>query len=620
MSKNIVIALLFNFGLLIWGCTSNNKSAESNSEDHPNFIEFKNAEHALPDWPKENTLVFQVLSDPVNLHPANIKNLSAFTIQKLLQGYLLMVDLKNVSLIPGIVKSMPVVSQDQLQYTYELLDEAKWDDGSPVTADDVIFTMKAHKCKLTDDAQVKSSVENLKSIIADPSNPKKFTMVMKRVYINNEAFLTDIAILSSKYFDPGNVLSNYQFEQFDDPSFKADSVKELVDWSVEFNDGKYGNDPAHFYGMGPYKVTAWDRESAVTLERKENHWTQNLKTGNIYMNSYPQKIIVKVEKDETGLALDLKSQAIDASASLPSKVLIDLQKDSTFNRNYNSSFIQSYSSNFIVLNMQPDGISHKKIFDDLKVRRAFAMLTPVDQIINVIVFGKGIRWPSIVSPLMPEFNSDLKLIPVDIEGAKKLLNEAGWKDADGDGILDKEIDGVKTPLQVEFTFGLQGNLSANLVNMVAESVAKAGVKIIPKGVEIGVLQQNLNQHNFDMAIAGWTGGAYQKDYAQLWSTHSWANNGSNFSGFGDATSDALIDSMRYTLKDSLRNQMSKRFQKIVYDQQPYVFLYSTYRKIAIHKRWENQIATAETPSVIVNNLKLLTSTGSTSMLLNEVSK
>ncbi|MCY7409481.1 MAG: ABC transporter substrate-binding protein, partial [Chitinophagales bacterium] len=438
--------------------------------------------------------------------------------------------------------------------------------------------------------------------------------------INNEAFLTDISILSSKYFDPQNVMSRYAIEQFDDPAFNADSIKELEDWSVEFNDGKYGNDPAHFYGMGPYKVTAWDRESAVTLERKENHWTQNLKTGNIYMNSYPQKIIVKVERDETGLALDFKSQAIDASASLPSKVLIELQKDSSFNLNYNSSFIQSYSANFIVLNMRPDGILHKKIFDDLRVRRAFAMLTPVDQIINVIVFGKGVRWPSVVSPLMPEFNSNLKLIPLDIESAKKLLNEAGWNDSDEDGILDKEIDGVKTPLQVEFTFGLQGNLSVNLVNMVVESAAKAGVKIIPKGVEIGVLQQNLNQHNFDMAIAGWTGGAFQKDYSQLWSSQAWASKGNNFGGFGDAASDVLIDSMRYTLNDSLRHQMSKRFQKIVYDQQPYVFLYSTYRKIALHKRWGNQIATAETPSVVVNNLKLLTATGSTSLLLNDVSK
>jgi peptide/nickel transport system substrate-binding protein len=620
MIRNIFWFAILISGIGFIGCGGSQQKSDVQNGNHPTFIEFPDAKKMLPGWSKENTLIFQVSSDPVNLHPANVVNLTAFTIQKMLQGYLVMVDLKNVSIVPGIIKAMPLVSDDQLEYTYELLDEVTWDDGTPVTAEDVIFTMKAHKCKLTNDPQVKPSIQNLKSVKADPANPKKFVIEMMDLYIQNKSFLSDIPILSRKFFDPENVWDQYTFDQLNDPAFKADTIDALNKWSIEFNDGKYGNDPANFFGIGPYKITAWDRESTVTLEKKKNHWTENLRSGYIGLNSFPEKIIVKIEKDETALLLDFKSQAIDVSAALPTKVLIDLQQDSIFNRNYNSAFVQSYSANFIVMNMKPDGVSHKKIFDDLKVRRALAMLTPVDQIIEVLVMGKGIRWPSIVSPLMPEFNSDLKLVQLDVEGAKKLLNEAGWNDVDGDGTLEKVVDGENIPLQVEFTFGVQGNLSANLVNMIVESAAKAGVKIIPKGVEIGVLQQNLSQHNFDMAIAGWTGGAFIKDYTQLWSTQSWSSNGSNFSGFGDASSDALLDSMKHTMNDSVRNQMSKRFQKVIYDQQPYIFMYSTYRKVAMHKRWGNQIATAESPSLIINNFKLISATGSTSMLLTNGEK
>jgi peptide/nickel transport system substrate-binding protein len=110
----------------------------------------------------------------------------------------------------------------------------------------------------------------------------------------------------------------------------------------------------------------------------------------------------------------------------------------------------------------------------------------------------------------------------------------------------------------------------------------------------------------------------QQDFTQLWHTHSWlSSTGTNYGGFGDATTDALIDSIKYTLNDSLRYSMSKRLQKIIYDDQPYVFMYSTNRKIIIHKRWGNQIMSAEFPCVIPGNLKLLGAPTSTAMLLSE---
>jgi hypothetical protein len=53
---------------------------------------------------------------------------------------------------------------------------------------------------------------------------------------------------------------------------------------------------------------------------------------------------------------------------------------------------------------------------------------------------------------------------------------------------------------------------------------------------------------------------------------------------------------------------------MVYDAQPYIFLYSTYRKVVIHKRWGNQIMTAEMPNMIINNLKLLAPASNTALL------
>lgn len=616
--KNIFgYALTVYAFLIVASCASDNSgNNEAATQQHLASLAFDDAKNFLPDWSKQNSLVVLITSDPVNLHPCGSTSLNATTIQNLAQEFLLMVDQQKPQLVPVLAKSLPGISQDGLQYTYELLDEAQWDDGSPITADDVIFTLKANKCPLTNNPFMKSYVENLKTIVADSSNPKKFTMVMKSPYVSNMSFVTGIPIISRKFFDPENILLHYTFDQFNDSSFKADAHDDLNKWSVEFNDGKYGNDPKHFFGAGPYKVVSWDHGSTVILQRKANHWTHHLKSQNIYLSSYPDQIIFKLVKDENAQILEFKSQTVDASNILSNKVLVELQKDSNFNRNYNSAFMESYSMNFIALNTRPDGVNHKKFFDDLNVRKAFAMLAPVDRIISVVALGKGIRWPSMISPLKTEFNKDLALVPFDEEGAKKLMDKAGWKDTDADGIRDKMIDGEKIPLQVEFSYANQGNITKDIANMIIEAANKAGVKIIPKPMEIAMLTQNGANHDFDMLMAGWSTSALQEDYTQLWHTGSWANKGSNYSGFGNAASDLLIDSIKHTLNDSLRHEMSRRFQKMVYDEQPYIFLYATYRKEAIHKRWGNQIMTSEAPNLILNNLRLLAPEGSAALITN----
>ena len=97
--------------------------------------------------------------------------------------------------------------------------------------------------------------------------------------------------------------------------------------------------------------------------------------------------------------------------------------------------------------MKPDGIKNKPFFVDQKVRRAMAYLTPVDEIIEVMVHGKASRQAAQISHLKSSYNDTLKLIPLDIEKAKE-LTEAGWVDSDGDNIRDKVINGEKLNLSL----------------------------------------------------------------------------------------------------------------------------------------------------------------------------
>lgn len=580
-----------------------NTNSQNISANQVKYIKIEDAKEFLPSWSKENVLIYHDIGEPDDMHPTNGTSAARTEIFGYTQVYLVGVDYQNLTTRPIAVKAMPAISADGKEYTYELRSDITFDDGKPLSLEDVIFTFKANKCPLTNNPHAKPYLDNLLDIRTDAQKPNVFTIVMKDKYIQNINFLADYPIMQRSFFDKDNILSKYTFAQFNDKNFKADAQTDLNKWATEFNNAKYSRDPQFLVGAGAYKIEKWDAGQSMTLVKKQNHWSKN--STNMYEAAYPEKIIFKINKDQNSQMLEFKAQTLDASTFLSTKTLLELQNDATFNTNYNSRFTDTYNYGYMAMNMKPDGVKHKKLFTDKKVRRAIAMLTPLDNINKVINKGKNKRMVGPVSPLKPEYNTDLTLIPFDIEGAKKLLDEAGWKDTDGDNIRDKMIDGEK----VKFEFNLNYMTTTvdwkDIATMTAEQMYKAGIKANPNPLDFAVLYDNAKNHDYDMMIAAWAGNFAAEDFTQIWHTASWASKGSNYTGFGNAQSDALIDSIKYTIEDEKRIPMVKRLQAMIYDEQPYIFMFAALRRNVIHKRFGNQEMYFERPGVWLSNLKLL---------------
>ncbi|MBC8047193.1 MAG: hypothetical protein H7Y00_10385 [Fimbriimonadaceae bacterium] len=602
--------------LFLFSCKSNSTSIKSDNEkvsESVRFIYIPDATEILPSWSKENVIVNHVVGEADHLHPFNSVNAAKTWVHQYIHCFILKNDIINLALIPDLAVSLPDTSEDMLRYTYTLRNDATWDDGSPITVEDVIFSYKAIKSPLTNNPNYKSYIEQLRTIETDPNDPQKFTMVMKNVYIQNVIFTADNPVIQRKFYDQNNVLANYTFDQLDNPEFSKNAGKDIIEWSNDFNTiAKYGNDPAYIKGAGPYQITKWNRGQSLILEKKKNHWMEKLKDPTPYQTAYPEKIIFKINGDDNSTMLELRSEDIDVSTWITAPTLLELQKDPAFNANYNSRFTDMYSYNYLAMNMKPDGIKHKKIFTDQKVRSAMAYLSPCDEIIEVVAMGKGVRQASMLSSLKPEYNSDLPIINYDVEAAKKLLDEAGWVDTDGDNIRDKVIDGEKIQLSFNLGYMTTQKIVADIAKLISEGMYKAGVQANLKPYDSNLLYEETRQHNFDMTFGTWAGSFLPEDFAQLWHTSNWANYGSNFSGFGNAESDALIDSLNATLDIAKRKEMVKRLQKIIYDEQPYVFLYQGMKRNVIHKRFGNQYMTFERPNVVLNYYKLLSIYGSAS--------
>lgn len=590
----------------LFACHSTPKKNPANAtvykgQDGKKYLELADAQVFDKSWSHSQTLFVQMAAEPDNMHPCNSNSEMRSIINNFIHKYLMTLDMEQCGVMPDLASKMPEVNASHTEYIYTLRSDAKWDDGSAISVEDVIFSYKTYCCPLTQNPHQKPYLNNIKRVEKVEGRTGAVRFVMERAYVQNLEMTIDYPIIQEKLFDPTYVLRKESFEAFKDKSFKANT--NLEQWAAFFNDPKTGHELQWISGAGPYKFIAWNPGENIILVKKKNYWAAN--STQIWDQQGPDTIYFKSIKDPNSLMLALKNQEIDASTFLSAKPLLSLQEDSAFNANYNSCFVSNFNFSYIAINCKPDGTKHGPLFTDKRVRRALAYLTPVDDIIKVVYKNKCGRTASMVSPLKAEYNKDLALIPVDIEKAKALLAEAGWKDSDGDGILDQVIHGKKWSMRADINIMNAVPDWKDIANMVAEVYRKAGIELNIQLMDPGVFVQKNKEHDFDLSMGSWGGVSSADDFTSIWSSESWKTKGNNFTGFGDAKSDALIDSCKYIVDLNRRMPYVKAFQALVYEEQPYIFLNSSTRRLLLHKRWGNAKFFIQRPGIALNSLHLI---------------
>lgn len=172
--------------------------------------------------------------------------------------------------------------------------------------------------------------------------------------------------------------------------------------------------------------------------------------------------------------------------------------------------------------------------------------------------------------------------PYDPQMARKLLDEAGWVDHDGDGIRDK--DGV--PFKFRYMIGSGVTLHEQIAKLVKDEAAKVGIEVTLDPYEWSIFSQRLLDRQFDAVNLAW-GGAVEEDPYQIWHSSQIGNRGSNYVGFRNAEADSLIEEARKTLDEGKRNELYHRFHRILHEEQPYTFVYTRPEQRFLDRRFEN---------------------------------
>ena len=418
---------------------------------------------------------------------------------------------------------------------------ARFSDGTPVTSEDVRWTyMDFINNPLIEAERARSTQDNLKEV--------KVVDGLTVDFMFKEAFFTNILIAL------GNpILPKHYYAKFE-PS--------------QINQGTgvtMGSGPFRLAKLpsGPEDLTnQWTPGQDVVLVRNEQYWAEKPSL---------ERLRFKSIKDDLGRLVAFRNG--EGSMMLPTSPQFNkvLKEEPEFEKsNYALKWTNmrcGYS--FIAWQCGPRAGKGLTPFVDKRVRRAMTMLLDRERMIRDIWDGIGIVAKGPNNPESPASDPAVKPLPFDPEKGKALLAEAGWKDRDGDGILENEKGDKFT---FEYTYATGGEISERLARFVKDSYGKAGIVVTTRPVDWSRYQELLKLRDFDAITMGWGANAPESDPRQIFHSESIKEGGDNFTQWVNKDCDALIEKGRRTMDEATRMEVWRQFEACIAEDQPYTFV------------------------------------------------
>lgn len=550
--------------------------------------------------PRGNTFIAQIAAEPPSLHPVNsltssmAQQIGFFTTQRLT-----VINPETYKLAPVIARELPEVSEDGLTYSYSIHPDAAWDDGEPITSEDIAFSLKASCSPVTQEQALRGFFSvYIEELIFEKGDPKSFRLQMKTPYINNAYLVDDLPIMDKRFFDPNGVWDKYSIQDVLNADSKVGDDPDVQAWGNEFNDGKYGSDPNFLKGTtGPYIVEEWLPTQQIILKKREGYWGAKL-DGKIFAQG-PDRIIYKIVTEPATVELQLKQDEVDVALRLTTGLTQKLQEDSTFQEQFELVSFLRPSQLFVGYNMRP-GSDKSQIFREKAVRLALGLTVPADEIIEEFYGGKVPRIASPVPIKSQEYNKNLNPLPFAPDSAQQLLEAAGWTDQDGDGKREKMINGKLVPLAAKLTYRGGSQLSEDIVQRIIYNANNVGFNIEADPVNSTV--KPMMTHNFEMVLSAFSPSYLPFDFQQHWHTAG-IESGSNYMNFGNVEIDAMIDASNEELDEAKRIEMVKVIQEKIYNEHPVTFICNLATNMALHKRINDRSAVDISPYVFLNSLE-----------------
>ncbi|MDV3428999.1 MAG: peptide ABC transporter substrate-binding protein [Bacillota bacterium] len=476
----------------------------------------------------EQKVVFNLSTEPDSLDPQlGTSTTSAQTQQQLFEG-LLRHD-KDGKVGPGVAKDY-TISSDGLVYTFNLRKDAKWSDGTPVTAKDFEYAWK----RLLDPATASDYANLLSAIVVNGDK-----------YLKNQAKADDLGIkaIDDYTFEVKLVApAPYLLDLATFPSLYP--VKKDV---VEKNPKDWATKPETLVGNGPFKMTKWSSNEAIEFVKNPNYWNaKNIKL---------TKLVFVMNNDEQASLGAYESGEIDFLRTFPiseTKRLISTKQ---------VEVLPNLGTYYIRFN------TTKKPFNDIRVRKALTLAINSQDIIDaVLMAGQKPATAFVPFGIKDADGKDFRenggaLFTKNVEEAKKLLAEAGYPDGKG----FPEVTYLYNTLQGHQRIG----------EMLQDTWKKTlGINVKLANQEFKVYLKSMDTLNYDLCRAGWNAD-YSDPTTFLNMFRSF--DGNNDTGWKNSKYDDLMAKGNAEADPAKRMNYFHEAEKILIDDMPIgpIYFYTT---------------------------------------------
>ena len=489
------------------------------------------------------TLVISTGGDPDILIPALLSSVQAAQVVNLVYDRLAEIgDSLNILNDAGFTPRLAdrwTWGADSLSISFHIDPRAKWHDGKPVRSSDVRFTFQS-----TTDSALGSPSRALVSSIDSVTTPDSATAVF--------------------WFHARTP------QQFYDATYQMPIMPEHI-WQGIAPAGWRGSEPAkHPIGSGQYRFVRWIPRAAVEIVAD---------TANYRGPPRLSRVIWSIAPDFTTAVTRFLSGETDFFEQLRPENLPEVAKHPELRTKQYRGLAYAFAQ--FNLRDPADRSRPHPIFGNRELRRALTMATDRATLVRSVYDSLALPALGPTVRAYPTTDPNLPQIPFDLPRARQILDSLGWRDANGDGVRERN----GRPLQFSLAVPSTSRARVRLAVLLQEQLRQAGVKVDVEQMDFPVLIERERKRAFDAAIGQWSTQPSPGGVRGSWGTAgSRSSSGTNYSSYESPVFDAYVDSALAAFDQSARQAyFTKAYETIIQDA-PAIWLAEPIPTVGYHSR------------------------------------
>jgi len=469
------------------------------------------------------TLYRRLEGEPATLNPLlQTDDPGAYVISEIARN---LVDLdKKLEPVPGLAERWEI-SPDALAYTFHLRADAVWEDGTPVTSADALFTFRTATDPKVPALLFSSGLESFQG--ADALDAKTFRV---------------------RFGKP------YAFRLL---AFNMPLVCAARNTGRDFLASPDDRAP---FSNGPYRLARWRSSETIELVRNPRYAGPR---------AHFDRVVFRILPDAVQAYRALERGDID-EMRMSTEQWRATASDEKFARCCRTALFYDLSYFYVGYN------NKSPLFADAPTRRAMAMLLDRGRLVRDLFFGTARILSGPWAADSVAYDATVAPYPFDPGRARMSLAEAGWKDSDGDGVLDR--GGKKFEFDLLYA---SGSTSARQICEVFKSdLEKAGILCHPRASEWAAFTKRMDAGDFDAVASSWSGDP-NPDLYGYWASIEGPPNGLNNLSYANPEVDRLLAAVRTELDPARRLPLFHQIHRLIHDDAPATFVFQGAQKYAV---------------------------------------